>query len=220
MKVKTWSYSRLSDYERCPLFFYFKHIAKMEEPPNQWAAWGTEVHKQAEGYVSGQIKRLPASLKHVKPEIEQLRNAGAETEQTWWIDKHWQEVAAGDWDNAWLLIRADFTDIPDDGRVRVTDLKTGKLRETEHKDQLRLYATAALSLYEDADSAVARALYADHGVSIEREYLRIDLKRQQAYYTKRAKPLFNSSRYDPTPSEDACRWCFQAKSRGGNCQYG
>ena len=154
--------------------------------------------------------------------IRQDAREAAGTEETWWLNEDWEEVtsplAGGSWDHVWLVVRADFVEDQGASTLRVTDLKTGRVREESHLDQLRLYATAALSVYE-VDRVISRALYSDHGLSLEQDHDVCELAPQQRFWAERARPLFEDDTFEAKPG-DHCRWCYQAKGRGGQCRYG
>ena len=71
--VKSWSFSRYSDYKTCPRMFKHKHLDKIAEPKNDAMARGAQVHETAEAYIKGKLTRLPAELKEFADEFKKLR---------------------------------------------------------------------------------------------------------------------------------------------------
>ena len=67
--IKAWSFSRLSDYQKCPAMAKFKYLDKIVNPDDQKSEAlhrGARIHELAEGYLKGTIARLPKELKSLK----------------------------------------------------------------------------------------------------------------------------------------------------------
>ena len=61
-----WSYSALKVFEECPYRTYISRVKKIPEPSSPAADRGTEIHQQAEDYVSGKLGEMPDTLKSLK----------------------------------------------------------------------------------------------------------------------------------------------------------
>ena len=73
--IKAWSFSRLSDYQKCPAMAKFKYLDKIVNPDDQKSEAlqrGARIHELAEGYLKGTIARLPKELKSFEDEFKKL----------------------------------------------------------------------------------------------------------------------------------------------------
>ena len=48
-----WSYSRVSSFQQCPMYFYLQYIEENERSENAFAQWGTLMHSIFERYFTG-----------------------------------------------------------------------------------------------------------------------------------------------------------------------
>jgi RecB family exonuclease len=230
----SWSFSRYNDYRTCPAKAKYKHIEKRKEPPSPAMERGAQIHTLCEQYVKGLHPTLPPELKLFKGEFLELRKMYKAkklpmiVEDNWAFDKEWGESTWNDWMNCWVRIKLDMARYTTPNRLHVTDYKTGKMSEwkvAEYMEQLELYVLAALlmSAVEDVE-VVADLWFLDHGEKYpaagdERVYTRADLPALLKSWTARVKPMMADKRFAPTPSANACRYCFFKKENGGPCQF-
>ena len=66
----SWSFSRYMDWRGCPAKAKYKHLDKLAEPPNAAMERGSMIHKLAEDYTLGVLKRIPAELKAFADEFK------------------------------------------------------------------------------------------------------------------------------------------------------
>ncbi len=57
-RFTAWSYSRLSDYEACPLKAKIKHLDKVSEPSSPALKRGSDIHELAAKYATNQLTEL------------------------------------------------------------------------------------------------------------------------------------------------------------------
>jgi hypothetical protein len=92
-------------------------------------------------------------------------------------------------------------------------------------EQLSLYALAALLLSAVEDVAVVpRLLYLDSGdtfppVGQVITYTRADTTNLMKIWSNNVKPMMNDTRFAPTPSTNACRFCSFSSAKGGPCKF-
>lgn len=83
-KLDAWSYSRFSDYKRCPFMFAHKHLLKMKDPnPGPALIRGREIHKVAELAVAeprNKKWKCPPELKYFEEEFRALSGLNPTTE--------------------------------------------------------------------------------------------------------------------------------------------
>lgn len=111
MSVHSWSYSKLSDFEKCKKYFWLKHDQRIPEPerplkPGQLEHAndrGTRVHQSCEDFVAGRTDELcPEAEKYFGMHLDLLRTMYADglvsLEGEWGLDRDWGSWAwSGDW---------------------------------------------------------------------------------------------------------------------------
>ena len=216
LKFTAWSYSRYQDYVRCPLYAKLKHLDK--RPVEQGAAMGRgdTIHKEAEAWTMGKLKKLPESLENFKDEFKDLRKVkGVQCEVQWAISASWDKA---DWfgPTAWCRLKVDAWHVK--GKVlTVIDHKTGKIYP-DHPEQLHLYGAAGFALFPDVEKVRAELWYLDQGETNDRDYERGQFGDMKKLWEDRVRPMFADRQFAPRPN-DKCRFCDFRKERGGPCKY-
>lgn len=225
--IKSWSFSRYADYKQCPAKAKYKHVDKLKEPPNAAMQRGTDIHKLAENYVLGKLKRLPAELKQFSEEFKRLKMEKEKAvEESWAFRADWSETVWNDWDGCWVRIKLDVAYVNHDYNVLVViDHKTGRYKpdqQDSYAEQIELYALAGLLKFPHVDAVSPRLWYIDHGVvhpqEDELEFTHDDTERLIKLWQQRTKPMLTDKKFKPTPNF-GCQWCFFSKSKGGPCVY-
>src|SRR5512133_3862286 len=97
-QITSWSFSRYSDYKRCPAFAKYKHLDKLPEAPSTAMARGSEIHGLAEQYSLGKLKALPNALSGFKDEFAAIKKIKAKiVEQQWAFTADWQPTEWNNW---------------------------------------------------------------------------------------------------------------------------
>lgn len=220
-----WSYSRLNDYEKCPLMAKLKHLDKHKEPGNKAMDRGAMIDKLAEDYSTGVISKLPEELKLFKKEFAELRKIKKllNVQQNLALDVNWQPT---DWfaPNAWLRIKMDvYYDLTKQAIRKIIDYKTGQIRG-ENQAQLELYAVGGLAYAPKSIETFETELwYLDQGHIEPMVYTRDEASQLKAIWLRKTKKMFADKSFKPTPG-DHCRWCWfgQSKKQAGGpglCKY-
>jgi hypothetical protein len=219
--VTAWSYSRYSDYDRCPAFFKYKHLEKRPEPGSPAMARGNTIHKMAEDYLTGKLKTLPPELKNYKSSFNQLRGMGPMVEQAWGFKKDFTWTGRQGWfgDDVWFRAKADAFIVYDDNTADLIDHKTGKKYEVNN-DQVELFTLAAFMRVPTLEKVTTRLWYLDMHPSeeVEKDFTRDDAARIQKEWSKKVVPMFVDKKFAPKPN----RWCGRctfAKANGGPCKF-
>lgn len=215
-KITSWSYSRFSQYNKCPASAKYKFIDKLPEPSNEAMTRGNEIHKLAENYTKGLIKTLPPELIKFKEEFKELKASKAIVEETWAFTKEWMQTTWNDWNNCWLRVKSDAACV-DGTDLYAIDHKTGKPRDG-YEDQLHLTATAGMLKFPHVKKVVTQLWYLDAGEMVEKTYDAKDVAKMQKDWDKRTTPMLNDTRFAPNPGNH-CRWCHFSKSKGGPCKF-
>lgn len=228
-KITSWSFSRYSSYKACPAAAKYKFIDKLKEPQNDAMARGEQIHKLAEDYTKGSIKKLPGELKLFKDDFTALKKQPAlYVEESWTFKSDWSETQWNDWNGAWLRVKMDVAYINTEHNVLVpVDHKTGKYSDwklAEYEEQLELYSLAGLKKFPHVEAASPRLWFLDHGI------VHPDPAKEEIFYTRdqesyldklwreKTYKMLNDTVFKPTPG-DACRWCHFKKENGGPCRF-
>ena len=229
-RLTSWSYSRYTDYDQCPLKCKLKHIDHIREPDNEHTRRGSLVHKLAEQFTVGQLRAFPMELgKLFKPKFMELRTLKALCEKQWAFTKLWDPTT---WfgDSTWCRVKMDAHHLSTTKvktlrttEVNVIDHKTGR-EHSEHSEQRSLYAVSAFKMYPDAKVVNASHWYLDSkATDVEKAVQTETFKASQLptlikEWEQRTRAMLNDTRFAPRPS-NACRWCHFRKENGGPCQY-
>lgn len=222
LRFFAWSYSRLSDWEACPLRSKFKHLMKIPDPGSPALARGSDVHDHVAKYLTGKVRSIAPEWKRHAKRIALLKSLKPSVEQQWGFDAAWNR---SDWFGANTIARivVDAAAIVEKkGRPKtllIVDWKTGKKREG-YADQLELYALAGFARYPDVATVETELHYLDQDPdeTETRSFARTDLPTLKAKWAKRVRPMLADRKFPPNPGR-ACMWCPYSASKGGPCQF-
>lgn len=211
-KITAWSYSRLRDWETCPLKAKFKHIDRLKEPDNPAMARGSEIHKLAEDYVKGALKRLPPELKNFKKEFAAMRkgkNVFVEEQLAFNANFELLDLETGWFDRAaWCRVKMDLRAVANKV-MRLIDHKTGK-QKAEHYDQLEFYALIGFILEPTIDEVHAELWYLDMSGEkkvLHERFYRKEFDKIKQRWLRRVKPMLCDTEFHPKPNP-GCRFCY------------
>jgi len=222
MSVKSTSFSRTSDFEKCPFFFKLRHIEKIKDPRPLDSTVehpldrGTRIHTLAEKYVENPLLRLPTELAHHAERFDALRVAyekGMVTlEMPLAFDKHWRQSASDDFKNTIYRMIADVVVQPTEERILIVDHKTGKKKgnEIKHHQQLMEYAVGFSLVYADLQLFDTQIWYLDQpeGENVmKRSFTRTQVSNSFNPMRERHEKVLNAKVFPATPSQFACLFC-------------
>lgn len=223
-RFKSWSYTRWSDWNRCPAYAKYKHIDKRPEPKNEAMQRGADIAKAGEDYLTKRTPKLHPELAPVKQEFARLRKIkGLIVESQWGLTAEWEPVDYFDWDRCKLRSKIDVGYIANN-ILEFTDNKTGKFREEQaegYELQLDLYVAAGIAIYPQLDGIRPRLLYTDLNMQYPQQpkiVTAVEARKKQKEWDKRFKPMIMERRWAPRPG-NYCRWCPYRKAVGGPCKY-
>ena len=92
--ITSWSFSRLKDFEQCPLKAYYKYVEKMPDDHMDRSAAdrGTMVHEAAENFVRGDgdfIKEMSKFRDYFKDLRVEYQDGNVVLEEDWAFDSDW-----------------------------------------------------------------------------------------------------------------------------------
>ena len=228
--ITSWSFSRWSLYRECPAKFRYKNIDKIPEPASDAMERGTLIHGYADSFVKNDAADLAPELHKVAATMSGLQKrfkADPKTvslEDTWAFRRDWTQTVWNDWDGCWVRIKLDVA-VVDESEVTVIDYKTGKfnpMKVGEYMLQLDLYALGALLTYGDV-VVLPELIYTDANVRYPEkpvEYTAKQLPKLKRDWEARVAPMMADTKFEPTPSQTACKFCHFKKSSGGPCIHG
>jgi len=192
---------------------YYKYIKKIKEPTSPPMQRGSDIHKDAELWATKQLKKRPPSLDLFDLEFDELRKISKklQVEAECAVDASWNPCS---WFGAmaWMRAKLDVMFAMADGTtLKVIDYKTGKIR-AENMEQLDLYAILGFIFGGDHITKVEAEFWyldegGDEGIQ-RREYTRADALKLRKVWEKRTKKMLADVAFKPTPSSNACRWCW------------
>lgn len=214
--VKNWSYSAWSTFNICLFRYYRKYICGDTEGTNEHLERGNTYHKKAEFYLTGKIQGVPQELKRLKADYQELKKYDPVVEKFWGVTRDWFKNDRG----SWCVMKMDAAIEPQklDGTLYIQDLKTGR-EYPEHKKQANLYAALGGAIFRDKFERVKIEMwYADTGKVSKFKYSEAKVLSLQEYWKEEGRRMEKQKKFLPTPSIDACKFCFLRTDKGGMCE--
>lgn len=230
-RIKSWSHSRLLDFEACAFKAKLKIIDKIPEPERPLPPGksehandrGTRVHNEVEMYVRG-TGPLPQEAKHFVDEINSLKEhfkAGrASLEGEWAFDKDWHQA---DWMVGWMRLKCDAVVFLSKTHVAIIDYKTGKRwgNEVKHGEQLQLYALSVFLRYPQVEHVTAELWYFDINDLTPLATPRMLGMRTLKPFDRRGRAMTETTEFPPNPNTYSCQYCPYHPIKGsGDCPHG
>ena len=232
--LKSWSHSRLVDFEKCRFMAKLKYIDRIPEPERPLPPGktehandrGTRVHDAAERYVMGGIELIPELHSH-REHYDELREKYAlgkvALEGEWAVDREWMPVAWGS-STAWGRMKLDAMVQEKPDYARVIDYKTGKKagNEIKHAEQEQIYQLATFLRYPQLQRVQVEFWYTDLGPEemVVRTYTRAQGLKFLKAVERRASALTDCTDFKPNPNVFSCKWCPYGPRGTGHCKVG
>ncbi len=219
MSIKSWSHSKLGDFEKCKHLTWLKHVKRVPEPERPLPPGKTEhandrgsrIHDGLELYVSGQSDFLPPEAeKYFGIHVDMLRVFYADgmvsLEGEWGMNMDWE---ISDWHDAWLRLKLDVCVFIDPTHAIVIDYKSGRKfgNEVKHGEQLQLYQLVTLLRYPELEKVTAELWYVDTGDITSTTFTRAQGLRFRSGFQKRGDALTSCEEFPANPNKFSCRWC-------------
>mgnify|MGYP000178572114 CR=1 FL=1 len=232
IKIKSWSPSRLVDYESCPLKAKLKYIDRIPEPIRPLPKGktehandrGTRIHTAAEFFVKGTAELVP-ELETFREELTRLRflyAAGTVSlEGEWAFTKEWSPTS---WksDDVWVRVKLDsFVRLSKTHGV-VIDYKTGRRfgNEIKHAEQMQIYQLAAFLKYPELEKITVELWYTDQNELATMTFTRKQGLRFLENFTQRANKMTHDEVFTPRPNIISCKFCPFGKDGTQHCDKG
>lgn len=215
------SYSRLSDYESCPLKFKAKYIDKdyPDDSNNPAFAKGNAVHSQLENYINykkadeAEAPKLGTIANNVVPIIDKLHDAcdgNIFAEKQIAVNQEWEKC---DWFDPPHVVKyraiIDMLAFVSSTELLINDFKTGKVREYEDgpTTQLKLTAVMLFSLYPKIEKITTCYLFAEHKQTVKVTFTRDQLEDLRAPFDE-AHAMVQSEKEWAYKKNRYCNWCL------------
>ena len=212
--MPAWSHSQWKAFQTCPKKIGYRRKG-IREPMNRYMSRGNRIHKDAEDFLLGKQKSVPATLANFKDAMIELRKKKPTAEEEIAVTESWERV---DWRDkrAWLRYKIDANYGPKNNR-KVIDFKTGKIYLDDHTDQLELYALAEMKI-RGATKVSCEAWYFDqHEILDLCDHTEKDVSELEEKWTERARELLEAQEYPATPGYH-CGICGYNAKKGGPCE--
>lgn len=231
--LKTWSFSRMGDFEKCKYMAKLKYIDKIPEPPRPLKEGqsehandrGTRIHEAAEIYVKEPDVGLVPELKKFEDNFKNLKQLYQEgkviLEQEWAIDKDWQPAAWSS-ETTWCRAKLDAFVRLDESNGIAIDYKTGKRfgNEVKHGEQVQFYQLLSFLRYPELESIRVELWYLDLGEISAMTFTREQGIRFFEGFNKRGISMTTCEDFKPNPNKFSCQWCPYSPKRSGHCAVG
>jgi len=229
-QLSTWSYSRLVDFEQCPLRAKLKYIDKIPEPERPLPPGktehandrGTRVHTAAELFVQKPIELAPelATFKEELLRLRELYKQGrVSLEGEWGMDRDWTPAP---WKSAWHRSKLDALVLCSPEEAVVIDYKSGRriYNEVKHGEQLQLYQLNTFLRHPTLEVVHAELWYLDAKELTSVTYTRDQGLRFLRSWDQRGKKITSNTDWKPNPNKFSCQYCPYGKWGTGHCQVG
>jgi len=211
------SYSRITDFEKCPRYFYHKYIAKSFKEDLAAMSAGLQQHKQIEEFIRCGAP-LPKHIAHLKDLIANLQRTHEwlEPEKELAVDAYWAPVSWQDWDHVYIRAKLDVIGRRRPGELTIIDWKSGKV--SEGRDQMRLAVAVAMAEYPDTELVRAAYVWTQHRQSDHFVVPREEVEEIREHFDERAYEIQvagATGNWRPRPS----RFCKRCSVSPQHCEY-
>lgn len=215
--IKSWSFSRLMDWETCKFYAWLKHAKRIPDPkPSPAADRGTAIHTIAEDYVNGVGSDIvPVPLQKFDIEFRAMRNLKKQSpnqviqELEWGFDTQWNPVP---YKGAFGRVKSDLIKFnPDFTQGVVVDYKTGKKfgNEVKHGRQLEVYALSSFIMYPNLQVLDMEDWYLDLNemLAIRNITREKALKVYMRVFDAKFREMTSATKFPPNPNVNSCKYC-------------
>lgn len=216
------SFSRLSDYEACPLKFKQKYIDKSypDDSGNPAFAKGNALHKQMEDYTvwltsdrSEPAPKMTTTTQAAVPMLEGLykaSNGNIFPEKQLAVDQEW--IACTWFDKPDVVKYRAIIDclvFLSETELLLIDWKSGKVRPYEDgpTSQLKLTAVVLFSLYPKIEKITSSYMFLEHKKTVKVDFYREELEEMRDNFDK-AHEEVNLATDFPFKKNRYCNWCL------------
>jgi len=220
-KIRAWSFSALSVFEKCQYESFLAKVQKLPQESHPAASRGSRLHEAIENYIQGTTDILDKEVKYHRSFIDMLRDEYSKgkviVEDDWAFTTEWTQTGWSAKDT-WVRLKLDAMLNESPESAVVVDWKSGKKfgKEFTHAQQGQLYAIAAFLVNPKLEFIRVEFRYIDKGEELVKEYTRAEALSFLGTWTKRGLKMTTAEHFYPAPSIQNCKWC-PYKEEG--CEY-
>lgn len=202
--IKSWSFSSLLNFERCPYSVTFP----FKQTESEHARRGTEIHKNIAEYLRNPNTKSTWSddgRSHSNLDFSAIRSFPLRIEERFGFDRDFTPVP---YREGWLKIIPDL--VVDQPILTVIDYKTGKSENNEikHIQQLQLYLCALVSVFLDKEGYQGKVWYIDEDKEKPTQiYSKTKLLAMRERWALRGHIMTSTTHFPAKPSKSNCRFC-------------
>tara|TARA_R110000751_G_scaffold82123_1_gene165345 strand:- start:276 stop:947 length:672 start_codon:yes stop_codon:yes gene_type:complete len=211
-KLKTWSYSSATTFEKCPKHYYHIYVAKdVKTDPNQkHFLYGNEVHKAAELYVRDAVP-LPEKFMQFKSILDKVKQIPGDIycEHKIGLTKDLEPTGFFA-DDVWWRGVLDLLIIDKENNLAtVIDYKTGKSSQYADTRQLSLMGVGVFKHFPEVEKIKSALMFLVSKELIKEDY---NHKKVDSMYEEWGKIIhridaaYESNTFNAVPNF-GCRWC-------------
>jgi len=215
-KAFSWSYSKLSLYEKCPAQYKYRYVQGLATPKSMAASRGSEIHASVENFLLGKAKTVHEAAADYMGLFKELKSHKPLIEEKIAISDSWDVVP---WAAGWGRMVIDSYYV-EKKAVVMQEWKSGKMYD-DHEDQRNLYGTVTMLKHPETKTATVRTIYLDLGKAVKVEYTRDHVEDIIEDFDRRINFLKVDDEMSPRPGW-YCRFCpfSRMSSSGGPCKIG
>ncbi len=216
--MRSWSHSKLGDFEKCKHLTWLKHIKRIPEPERPLPPGKTEhandrgsrVHDALERFVDGSGTSIPIEARHFAPELKRLNEMHTQgivsLEGEWGMDIDWNPAP---WNTAWLRLKLDALAFLTPSEAVAIDYKTGKKfgNEIKHGEQLNLYALCSFLRFPQLEVVHTELWYLDIDELTRNTFTRDQSLRFKRNWDAKGRAITTNDVWPPNPNIHSCKWC-------------
>lgn len=206
--MRSWSFSSLMNYERCPHTLSFPFINLAEDKASCEAAQrGFDVHKLlATWLLDSEATKEPefVGIDFSRFDLQTLKSQQPIVEKKFGFTEEWKET---NYREAWLKVIPDALIIGQ--RLTIIDYKTGKrqYKEIKHAQQMQISACAFSAIYPNYLAIDTELWYLDEGKKHCQSYAASRLNSMRLRLHNRALTMLSDTELRPKPNKSNCRFC-------------
>lgn len=198
-KPFSWSFSKLKNYEICPLRYYETDVKKTYVEKSEQLDWGDRVHKGAAAHLSNGEPLHPDLLPVLAPWIARIKRTPGErsVERKFALTEDLQPTTyfgAG----VWYRGVTDVLNVWDDVALAI-DWKTGRI--TKDSVQLALMAQCVFSHYPQVQKIRTEFIWLQEDATTREDFTRTSLSSLWPGLRNRVSILQNSSNSNSWPTK-------------------
>lgn len=208
-KAFAWSFSKLKNFESCPLKFQQQDVLKnYQEGESEQLIWGNQVHEALAKVLTGKLPKLPTEMETFEKYVDMVRAlpGDLQVEQKYAITKDFGPTAYFA-PNVWYRGIGDVVKIAGT-RGTILDWKTGAIKVDSV--QLMLMAQCIFSHYPDVQKVHTGFVWLKEDATTVEEYNREDMPRNWIGLLDRVEALesaFATNVWPAKPSGLCRKWC-------------